>query len=477
MTSLKILYCYIKFHVLLALVVSLAADTIAAESSQKLNVLLIVVDDLRTELGCYGVDQVHSPNIDRLSQKGMLFENAYSQYPVCNPSRSSFLSGLRPDEVGITSNIVPFRRVQPDLVTLPQLFRNNGYFTAGLGKIFHLSIDNPNKRVLFEDPKSWDYFYDALGKTTDLGRRGEGRNLTGGEIPWARWKAAEGDDIDQPDGQVAAAAVRILEENQDKPFFIGYGIHKPHDPFISPQKYFDYYPKGTTTLPAEPEDRSPLVKYAIPNKSFERLFTDKERIEFKRAYHAGVSFADAQVGKTLDTLDKLDLWDSTIVILMGDHGYHLGEKGWWNKVTLFEDGARAPMIIWAPGMSGMGRKTDSIMEFIDLYPTLADLAQLQPPHPLSGTSLRPILEDPDATVKEAAFTQVNSGGSRIGRSVRSKDWRYTEWGKDGADGIELYNHVKDSAEYYNLAENPEYSDIRKLMKKQLDQSFGPFPEQ
>ncbi|MEO0510226.1 MAG: sulfatase [Verrucomicrobiota bacterium] len=463
-------------HYLLVLCISLfsAASTLA--SSDKPNVLMIVIDDLRTELGCYGVDEVHSPNIDRLAKKGMLFENAYSQYPVCNPSRSSFLSGLRPDEVGITSNTIPFRRIQPDLVTIPQLFRENGYFTAGLGKIFHLSVDNPDQRVLFEDPQSWDYFYDALGNTTRLGRKGEGRNLTGGKVPWASWKATEGDDIDQPDGQIAAETVRVLEENKDKPFFIGYGIHKPHDPFFAPKKYFDYYPEGSTTLPEEPENRSPLVKYALPNIPFDKMFTDKERVEFKRAYHAGVSFADAQVGKIMDTLDRLELWDSTIVILMGDHGYHLGEKDWWNKVTLFEDGARAPMIIWVPNKDGMGKSTDSIMEFIDLYPTLTDLAGLAPPHKLSGKSLNPVFQNPEAKHKDAAFTQVN-GGRRIGRTVRSYEWRYTEWGKNGKDGVELYNHGNDEGEHYNLAENPEYASIRGLMKKRLDQQFGAFPSE
>ena len=199
--------------------------------------------------------------------------------------------------------------------------------------------------MLFEEPQSWDYFFDALGQTSKLGRQGEGRNLSGGKIPWANWKAAEGDDIDQPDGITNEVALRVLEENKDKPFFIGYGIHKPHDPFIAPKKYFEYYPKGSTQLAIEPEDRSKRVKLAIPNDKTFAMFTDKERTEFKRAYQAGVSFADAQVGKILEAIDRLELWDNTIVILMGDHGYHLGEHDWWNKVTVYESGARAPMIV------------------------------------------------------------------------------------------------------------------------------------
>ena len=427
---------------------------------------MVVIDDLRTELGCYGVDAMHSPSIDRFAQKGMLFNHAYAQYPVCNPSRSSFLSGLRPDEVGIISNTVPLRRVQPNLVTLPQLFRENGYFTAGIGKIFHLSVDHADERALFVDPLSWDYFFDALDGTTKTGRQGAGRNLTNGKIPWATWQAAAGDDADQPDGINNLEVLKVLEDNHERPFFIGYGIHKPHDPFIAPKKYFEFYPEGRTQLAEEPEGRSKRIKMAIPNDRIFVEFTDQERREFKRAYQAGVSFADAQVGKLMDRLDQLELWDSTIVIIMGDHGYHLGEHDWWNKVTVFEDGARAPMLIWVPDALGMGKPTDSLMEFIDLYPTLVDYAGLAPPHKLSGASLRPVLEDPNASVKEAAYTQVTRGPKVMGRSVRTPRWRYTEWG-EGKHGVELYDHSKDSGEYYNLSANPEYAHVVSQMKQLL----------
>ena len=427
---------------------------------------MVVIDDLRTELGCYGVDAMHSPSIDRFAQKSMLFNHAYAQYPVCNPSRSSFLSGLRPDEVGIISNTVPLRRVQPNLVTLPQLFRENGYFTAGIGKIFHLSVDHADERALFVDPLSWDYFFDALDGTTKTGRQGAGRNLTNGKIPWATWKAAAGDDADQPDGINNLEVLKVLEDNHERPFFIGYGIHKPHDPFIAPKKYFEFYPEGRTQLAEEPEGRSKRIKMAIPNDRIFAEFTDQERREFKRAYQAGVSFADAQVGKLMDRLDQLELWDSTIVIIMGDHGYHLGEHDWWNKVTVFEDGARAPMLIWVPDALGMGKPTDSLIEFIDLYPTLVDYAGLAPPHKLSGASLRPVLEDPNVSVKEAAYTQVTRGPKVMGRSVRTRRWRYTEWG-EGKHGVELYDHSKDSGEYYNLSANPEYAHVVSQMKQLL----------
>ena len=456
-----------KILILLGVVsLFIGGHTVNAQDAEKTNVVMVVIDDLRTELGCYGVDAMHSPSIDRFAQKSMLFNHAYAQYPVCNPSRSSFLSGLRPDEVGIISNTVPLRRVQPNLVTLPQLFRENGYFTAGIGKIFHLSVDHADERALFVDPLSWDYFFDALDGTTKTGRQGAGRNLTNGKIPWATWKAAAGDDADQPDGINNLEVLKVLEDNHERPFFIGYGIHKPHDPFIAPKKYFEFYPEGRTQLAEEPEGRSKRIKMAIPNDRIFAEFTDQERREFKRAYQAGVSFADAQVGKLMDRLDQLELWDSTIVIIMGDHGYHLGEHDWWNKVTVFEDGARAPMLIWVPDALGMGKPTDSLMEFIDLYPTLVDYAGLAPPHKLSGASLRPVLEDPNASVKEAAYTQVTRGPKVMGRSVRTRRWRYTEWG-EGKHGVELYDHSKDSGEYYNLSANPEYAHVVSQMKQLL----------
>ena len=295
-----------KSHFLTALVATLFLTLSArAQSPKPMNILFIVVDDLRTELGCYGVNEIISPNIDRLAKKGVLCHNAYAQYPVCNPSRSSFLSGKRPDEIGIVTNTVPFREKLPNLVSLPQLFRQSGYFTAGIGKIFHLAEPRNGKSVLFEDPLSWEYFYDGMRDASKTGHTGEGRNLTNGEIPWCTWLAAEGGDNDQPDGLNAAAAVRILEEHHNKPFFIGLGFHKPHDPFIAPKKYFDLYPLDQTQLAKEPADRSGQVPFAIPNHTDFSSFTDKECREFKRAYQACVSFTDAQLGKVFDAMDRL----------------------------------------------------------------------------------------------------------------------------------------------------------------------------
>jgi iduronate 2-sulfatase len=453
------------------MVSSLCVTSLACGQSPKpMNVMFIVVDDLRTELGCYGVGEVISPNIDRLAKKGVLCHNAYAQYPVCNPSRSSFLSGLRPDETGIVTNTVPFRKVLPDLVSLPQLFRQNGYFTAGIGKIFHLAEPRNGKTVLFEDPLSWDYFHDSIRDAAKLRRTGEGRNLTNGKLAWCTWQAADGGDDEQPDGLNAAAAIRVLEEHHDKPFFMGLGFHKPHDPFIAPKKYFDLYPVEKTQLAVEPQDRSEQVKHAIPNDTDFAAFTDRERREFKRAYQACISFTDAQLGKVFGTMDRLKLWENTIVILIGDHGYHLGEHDWWNKVTVYERGAGAPMIVWVPGANGMGKPTNALIEFLDIFPTLVDYAGLKPPHDLSGQSLRPVMDNPKLPGKKAAYTQVNRGKA-VGRSVRTERWRYTEWGAAGKDGIELYDHSNDSGEYHNLSAKPELAETTKGLTKLLKLGF------
>jgi uncharacterized sulfatase len=303
-----------------------------------------------------------------------------------------------------------------------------------------------------------------------LKKVGEGRDLTEGRLPWCKWLAAEGGDELHADGLNAKAAIEVLEKHHEEPFFLALGIHKPHDPFVAPKKYFDLYPEGSTVLPDEPDDRSPQVRYAIPGNEVFEAFTDKERREFKRAYQACVSFADAQIGKLFDAMDRLKLWDNTIVILIGDHGYHLGEHRWWNKVTVYELGARSPMIAWVPDAAGMGKRTDAIVEFVDLYPTLIDYAGLEAPHALAGRSLRSVLDNPADPGKEAAFSQVNRGKA-VGRSVRTKRWRYTEWGPDGKLGVELYDHESDGGEYYNLADDPGHAALRERLGGLLGRGF------
>jgi iduronate 2-sulfatase len=433
----------------------------------RLNVLLIAADDLRNDLGCYG-SVVKSPNIDRLAAKGMRFDRAYCQYPVCNPSRVSLLTGLRPNTTKILDNGVQFRKTIPDAVTLPQLFRQNGYFTASFGKIFHRGLTMEDIRPEMDDAKSWEvarYF-----QATERGLKGEGRNLTGGKLPWCRWLAAEGGDEDQPDGQIAREASRLLEEKRDQPFFIALGFHKPHDPFNAPKKYFDLYPLERLK-PLDQETSGTNAPLAIPGgwKNQFGNFTDQERREYMRSYYACITFMDAQVGKVLDALDRLELWERTIVIFFGDHGFHLGERGWWNKSTVFDLSARAPLIVWAPQMKAPDRSSARLVEFVDIYPTVTELCRLKAPPALEGRSFVPLLHDPAAPWKEAAFTQVQRG-QIAGYSVRTERWRYTEWDR-GNKGIELYDHQNDPGEWRNLADETQHAAVMKQLSAVLRKQF------
>ena len=424
------------------------------------NVLFIAVDDLNHSIGCYGHSVVKSPNMDKLAARGVRFDRAYCQFTVCNPSRTSLLTGLRPDTTGVLNNTTPFRSKLPDVVTLPQLFRDDGYFTARVGKIFHARGET-------DDPKAWDSTSDPRG--TPRGNRGEGRNLTGGRVKWCRWLAAEGDDEDQADGQIAAEAIRLLEQHRAGPFFIAVGFHKPHDPFVAPKQYFDLYPLKRLEPHHDPADRSPEHPQAIGSawkKDFDR-FTDRERREFMRAYYAGISFIDAQVGKLMGAMDRLELWHNTTVVLFGDHGYQLGDHGWWNKNTLYEPSARSPMIVAAPGMT-KGAGCSRIVEFVDIYPTLADLHELRAPKNLAGTSFKTLLSDPSLPGKQAAYTQVQRGAI-AGHSVRTDRWRYTEWDR-GRQGAELYDHLSDPGEYHNLVSNPEHAPTIERLRGLLRQN-------
>jgi len=433
------------------------------------NVLFIAVDDLRNDLGCYGHPQVKTPNIDRLAARGIRFDRAYCQYPVCNPSRTSLLTGLRPDSTGVLDNNTNFRAKLPDVVTLPQLFRRHGYYAASLGKIFHRGLTMEDLRAEMDDSPSWDvarYF-----QATARGNQGEGRNLTGGRLEWCRWLAAEGEDEDQPDGQIAREAIKLMEERRDKPFFLALGFHKPHDPFNAPKKYFDLYPLEKLKLPQDASDRSPELPQALPGGAFREAFarfTDQERREFMRAYYAGVSFTDAQVGKVLDALDRLKLADSTIVVFFGDHGYHLGERGWWNKNTLFELSARAPLIVAAPRAKARGQSSARLVEFVDIYPTLVELSGLPAPAHLEGRSFVPLLDAPRRAWKQAAYTQAQRGKT-AGRSIRTERWRYTEWRNESGAviGMELYDHRADPSEWKNLANDTQSAPVRKELAARL----------
>ncbi len=410
-----------------------------------------MADDFRDFGGAFTQGAVRTPNLDRLRARGTTFERAYVQYPVCNPSRCSMLTGLRAEQTGITGNDRPLREKQPAVVTMPQLCKDAGWQSHAFGKIFHLGGGRDLKAMArwMDDGVSW---HGATSyQATDIGKKMvEGRNVTGGALKWCAWGAADGSDEDQPDGQIAAATIAKIEELGDAPWFIGCGFMKPHDPFIAPAKYFDLYPPESLKTWRDPKDITPVrpesVGFGDYGKAFAK-FTEKEWRELFRAYAACTTFMDAQLGRVLDALDKHQLWDKTLVIFVGDHGYHTGERNWWNKNTLFERSCRAPTIIAAPGMKG-GQTSQSLVEFIDLYPTVADFCGLKMPHEGAGVSLRPVLEKPDVTVKDAAFTFIRRSDKITAQSIRTDRWRCTLW-SDGQ--TQLFDLSADPEELHDVA--------------------------
>lgn len=420
------------------------------------NILFIVVDDLNTSLGTYGNITVKTPNIDLLASKGIQFNNAYCNYAVCGPSRSSFLTGLLPETINVLDNRTPLEPLLGDKITLTNLFRQNGFHAMGLGKIFHRSNNG------YSDPNAWDEYYDF--KTTELGRKGESRNMTDDALKWCRWQAAEGTDDDQMDGQVTKKAVELIKTKRDKPFFLAVGLRKPHDPFIAPKKYFDMYPLEDCDPPALPEGWEPPYNHTLPNQTpvFNK-FTDTDKREFLRSYYACTSFMDAQVGRLIQALKESNQLDNTLIVFMGDHGYHLGEHNWWNKVTVFEKGTNAPFIVVGNSVGKKGVQSSAMFEFIDIYPTLADLFQLKnTPDYLEGKSFTNVLENPALPFRSHVYATTRRGDI-TGRMVKNKKWRYVEW-DHGEKGIELYDQKNDPIEYNNLADNSKYAETIDEMK-------------
>lgn len=439
-----------------------AAAPAAPEPARPTNVLLIAVDDLSTALGCYGHPVARTPHLDRLAATGVRFDRAYCQLPLCNPSRASLLTGLRPDATRVYDLARHFREERPGVVTLPQLFRNAGWFTARVGKIFHYGVPGQIGTNGLDDAPSWETVVNPKGR--DVAEQKRIINPTPGK-PVSRalsWLAADGADEEQTDGMIATEAVRLLEENRGRPFFLAVGFFRPHTPYVAPRKYFELYPPGSVALPAAPsDDRAdiPAAAFAHNNPDPHYGLPEATCREALRAYLACVSFVDAQIGRVFTALDRLGLAGHTVVALWSDHGYHLGEHGgMWQKRSLFEEAARAPLLIRAPGFAGNGRAAAGIVEFVDIYPTLADLAGLAAPAGLAGRSLRPLLENPGRPWDGAAFTQIlrpGDGRPFTGRSIRTERWRYTEW-DEGRLGTELYDHAADPHEWRNLAADPAH---------------------
>jgi iduronate 2-sulfatase len=456
-----------ELHVRLALfalpLALFAADGCAAEPP-RYSVLLIVADDLRPAMGCYGDGRAKTPNLDRLAARGVRFDRAYVQYPVCNPSRTSMLTGTRPEKNGVIGNDTFFRDKLPDVVTLPQLFRQHGATTVSYGKVFHAGQTEGKVVNRFLDgDKSWDEA--TMFRPTKEGTAGPRRNLTGGTLAWCEVADLEGTDDDQPDGQTAAQAIAAMERLKGKPWFIGAGFHRPHDPFVVGKKYVAQYPAGSLTLHRDPSDASSLVKHSLAGGALAdafKKFDDRDRMDFLTHYYAGVTQTDAQVGRLMDALDRLDLWETTVVVFVGDHGYHLGERGWWNKNTLFDRSCRAPFLLIAPGVKPSVCR--SLVEFLDIYPSVAALCGVPIPDTVKGKSLGPLLADPSTTVHDSALTHITRGANVTGFSLRTDRWRYVEW-SDG--GVELYDHSTDPGEWHNVAGSESTATVLAEHKEML----------
>jgi len=449
----------------------LAATGALSLAAEKPNVLFIAVDDLNTSLGCYGHPLVKSPNIDRLAARAVRFDHAYCSFPLCSPSRVSLLTSQRPDTTRIFDLKTDFRDTIPDAVTMPQAFGKAGYFVARVGKIFHYGVPGQIGTSGLDDPRSWQKVVNPRGRDKDEEDKVINYTPDRGLGSAMCFYKADGTDEEQTDGKSATEAIRLLEAHKDKPFFLGVCFYRPHTPYIAPKKYFDLYPLDSIKLPYNPpgdNDDVPEVAFQIKPPNY-GLDEHKLR-ECKQAYFASISFMDAQVGRLLDALDRLKLADNTIVVLWVDHGYLLGEHGQWMKMSLFEESARVPLLIAAPGEKGNGRACERIVETIDIYPTLADLAGISRPDNLAGVSLRPLLADPARAWDRPAYTQVSRGGFQ-GRSVRTERWRYTEWDR-GRRGAELYDHEKDPREFTNLAAKPEYASVVAELGGLLKKTFA-----
>ncbi len=427
---------------------------------RKPNILLLLSDDLNTALSGFGHPQCKTPRLDELAKHGVRFENMHCQYPVCGASRASLMTGLYPYTNGMLGNSGNLRKNLPDVVTLSQLFRNNGYHAGRVSKIYHMGIpfEIIAGTAYHDDAKSWDETVNikapeqnAPGKRTEWSPKDKGsQTFTGVE--------ASTGDLEHADGMAAEAAIEFLKRNKDKPFFLGCGFVRPHVPLVAPSKYFDLYDRDAMVVPQVPEDDLDDVPKIIRNyKSIDRYgVTPDLHKGLLEAYYASISYMDAQVGRVLDALDELGLRENTIVIFSSDHGYLLGQHHKFQKQHLFEESTRVPFILSVPWMTDShGTASGHITELVDLYPTVAELAGLTPPAKLQGLSLGPILENPATNewTKNLAFTISRSGGE----SIRTPDWRFTHWGF-GAKGSELYDRKNDPNEFTNLANDPEYSD-------------------
>jgi iduronate 2-sulfatase len=491
----------VNFHRILLSAVVLVCGVLfcdrAVAAVSKPNVLLICVDDLKPLLGCYGDKRIQSPNLDRLAARGLVFERAYCNQAVCAPSRNALMTGARSTTLGIYDLGTNFRQSIPNAVTLAQYFMQNGYRTEALGKIFHVGHGN------HEDPASWSvphFSAKSIAYALPESRANQGltreealfANESAGNLPkGAPVESADVPDNAYPDGKIADEAIRRLQSAKAKPaepFFLAVGFLKPHLPFSAPKKYWDLYERASFTIPTLRTPPEGAPKYAPTTWGEVRQYSDipdsgplndEQARALIHGYHAAVSYVDAQIGRVLDELDRLGLAQNTIIVLWGDHGWHLGDHGMWSKHTNYEEATHIPLLIAAPGVTKPGTRTQALVETVDLYPTLAELAGLpkpKVPQLLDGQSLVPVLKNPSGKSKEAIFhvfpRNRRGDGEILGRAVRTERYRLVEWKKPGAASdtadLELYDYQADPMETKNLTtDQPEVvAKLRAILAKQ-----------
>lgn len=459
-------------------------------SARKPNVLFLMADDMRVELGCYGsMFNAKTPNLDALAKSGVRFDRNYCQFPLCNPSRASLFTGRKPTKTGVLGNRTFFRDVHPDWTTLPQLFKENGYVSVRAGKIFHGGYDDPKA---WQSASEWTVADEGGMQSHDKGHdldtskiaeRNE-RDLRSVKLaglkpedPEGRKRAfysdriviLEGNGEGHGDYHTADHTIENLRKYKDQPFFIGCGFVKPHSPPTAPQKFFDLYDPAKIQLTPDFASR-PTVPPGFPNAAIRpqnadlfigRGASEAEAKEVIRAYLASISWADWNIGRVLSELDRLGLRENTVVIFVADHGYQLGEKGKWSKAgSLFEMGTRVPLIISAPGMKGNGQSCARPVESLDIYPTLVELCGLPPQKEIEGTSMSLLLKDPPARWDKPAYTVWSEDGKTIyGTAVRTEKWRYAEFGPNGSNGAMLFDPHADPLEMKNLATDEKYKSV------------------
>ncbi len=476
----------------------------AAQSADKPNVLFFAVDDLRPEFGAYGKSYIHSPNLDRIAQRGLTFDHAYCQQAVCSPSRSSLLTGTRPDTTKVWDLETHFRKALPDVVTLPEHFKQHGYFVQGMGKLFHGGFDDPQSwSVPWQSPKTSHGTYGlpennaltkrvpeaaadtAAKKTAKSGKKSKASSR-GPRGP--AFESSEVPDNTFHDGALADMAVAALREcaRQDQPFWLGVGFIRPHLPFVAPKKYWDLYDPAAIQLAPNPFPPRGAPDYAVlPGgelRSYHGIPTgpipDDLARQLKHGYYAAISYMDAQVGRVLDELDRQGLTEKTVIVLWGDHGWKLGEHGGWCKHSNVENDTNAPLLISVPGMKTAGQHTAALAEFVDIYPTLAELCGLPLPGHLEGASLVPVLRDPAQAVKHAAFSQYPRGADGrqlMGYAMRTDRYRFTRWvdrqDHSRVDAVELYDHQADPQENVNIANAPENAELVQRLTEQWQRGW------